>query len=452
METLTLLKSGQLSGQKRLKLACGLTKFPLEILDLADSLEILDLSNNHLGTLPDAFGQLKKLRIAFFNNNQFEEFPAVLAACPNLSMVSFKGNQISHIQAEALSPTIRWLILTNNQIGTLPSSIGKLSTLQKLMLAGNQLESLPGEMAGCQNLELIRLSANRLPALPEWLFTLPRLSWLAYSGNPFCEAHAAASKSARSLPTIDTAELEMGDILGQGASGVIYKGLWAAAEPTHSKAKEVAIKLFKGEITSDGSPLDEMQACIAAGDHPNLVTVLGKLGNRVEPNTDHNADSQAGLVFSFISPDYTNLGGPPDLDTCTRDTYSAETSFTLPTILTIIRGIASAVAHLHTHGIMHGDLYAHNILVNESGASILGDFGAASFYDATNSAMGQALERLEVRAFGCLLEDLLDRCRENDKAAPAFAHLRRLQQDCMQSEPTIRPLFRSISEILAEVL
>lgn len=448
METLNLLKSGQLVGQKRLKLACGLTEFPMEILDLADSLEILDLSNNHLSTLPDAFGQLKKLRIAFFNNNQFEEFPAVLAACPNLSMVSFKGNQISHIQAEALSPTIRWLILTNNQIGTLPSSIGKLSTLQKLMLAGNQLTSLPEEMAGCQNLELIRLSANRLQELPEWLFTLPRLSWLAYSGNPFCEARTAASKSARSLPTIDSVELEMGEILGQGASGVIYKGLWAAADISHSEAKEVAVKLFKGEITSDGSPLDEMQACIAAGDHPNLVTVLGKLNSYF----DNSSDSKAGLVFSFISPDYTNLGGPPDLDTCTRDTYSAETSFTLPKILTITRGIASAVAHLHSHGIMHGDLYAHNILVNEAGASILGDFGAASFYDATNLVMRQALERLEVRAFGCLLEDLLDRCCEIDEAAPVFARLRRLQQDCMQSEPTVRPLFESICEVLAEIL
>ncbi|MEM9164139.1 MAG: protein kinase, partial [Cyanobacteria bacterium P01_F01_bin.4] len=71
METLNLLRSGQLAGQKRLQLACGLTEFPVEILDLADSLEILDLSNNQLRTLPDAFGQLKNLRIAFFNNNQF---------------------------------------------------------------------------------------------------------------------------------------------------------------------------------------------------------------------------------------------------------------------------------------------------------------------------------------------------------------------------------------------
>ncbi|MEO0458367.1 MAG: leucine-rich repeat-containing protein kinase family protein [Cyanobacteria bacterium P01_A01_bin.114] len=451
METLNLLKSGQLTGQKRLKLACGLTEFPMEILDLADSLEILDLSNNHLRTLPDAFGQLKNLKIAFFNNNQFEDFPTVLAACPKLSMISFKGNQITTVTEEALSPTIRWLILTNNQIETLPASIGNLSTLQKLMLAGNRLTALPEEMAACQNLELIRLSANRLQSLPDWLLTLPRLSWLAYAGNPFCETPAAASASLRSLSTIDADQLAFGEILGQGASGIIYKGRWATADSTHTEAKSVAIKLFKGEITSDGSPLDEMQACIAAGAHPNLVTVLGKLANHFDHKADSKAGSKAGLVFSFVPPDYTNLGGPPDLDTCTRDTYDTDTTFSLASILTITRGIASAVAHLHRQGILHGDLYAHNILVNETGASILGDFGAASFYDPSHSARGQSLERLEVRAFGCLLEDLLDRCAHPQETASQIAQLRRLQQDCLAPIPTMRPLFNDICETLADL-
>ncbi|HEY9762284.1 MAG TPA: hypothetical protein V6D07_07135, partial [Trichocoleus sp.] len=53
-----LIQSGYNAATKRLSLACGLTQFPLEILDLADSLEILDLSNNQLTSLPDEFGQL----------------------------------------------------------------------------------------------------------------------------------------------------------------------------------------------------------------------------------------------------------------------------------------------------------------------------------------------------------------------------------------------------------
>ena len=459
MESLNALQSGQLVGQKRLQLSCGLTEFPMAILELADSLEILDLSNNHLSHLPEAFGQLQKLKVVFFTNNEFEEFPAVLSACPALSMVSFKGNKLKTIGEQVLSPILRWLILTDNQIETLPRDIGTLSKLQKFMLAGNQLQSLPDELANCQNLELIRLAANRLPKLPDCLFKLPRLTWLAYAGNPCCEENSGPSEASamRSLPVIDADELQLGDVLGQGASGVIYKGLWtpkptnsgtAASQTGPGQPQEIAVKLFKGDITSDGLPLDEMQACIAAGSHPNLVNVLGKLTSHIEGKT--------GLVFSFIPADYEKLGDPPSLESCTRDTYSAATSFTLPVIVQIARGIASAVAHLHAHDIMHGDLYAHNILVNEVGDSILGDFGAASFYHSTERSLGQALERLEVRAFGCLLEDLLDRCAltQGEESAEAKAHLaclRRLQADCMQPVPAMRPLFTQICEILTNL-
>lgn len=435
MQTLKLDTS---MGDPRLKISQNLTEFPLEILEQADSLEILDLSNNQLSSLPPEFAQLKKLRIAFFNNNQFEEFPRALAACPNLSMVSFKGNQIKTISADALSPKIRWLILTNNQLTELPSSIGKLSQLQKCMLAGNQLRSLPDELANCKKLELIRLAANQLQTLPPWLLALPRLTWLAYAGNPYCPAPADGA----ALAAIDPAELQLGEVLGQGASGVIYKALWYSSSGVN---QTVAVKLFKGGMTSDGLPLDEMQACITAGAHPNLVTVLGQLSQPIE--------GKIGLVFSLIPPDYTNLGGPPSLDTCTRDTYGDDVTFTLPVILRIAQGIASVVEHLHTKGIMHGDLYAHNVLVNNQGESILGDFGAASFYNLRDKATGEALQRLESRAFGCLLEDLLDRYSSNNVEAEsnAFQLLCQLQQRCMSPAISNRPLFSTIGQCLAEV-
>lgn len=459
MDTLTELRagleSGQLGGQTRVDLSCGLTKFPMELLELADSLEILDLSNNQLTCLPEEFSQFKALRIAFFNNNQFEEFPPVLKQCPNLSMISFKGNQIHTVGKDVLSSKIRWLILTNNKLTQLPASIGQLSRLQKLMLAGNQLERLPDELAQCKNLELMRIAANRLRSLPDWVFSLPRLTWLAYAGNPFCETDerydAASVKAATSeLRAIASTELQQGKILGQGASGIIYKGQWhptdaGSADATgHSLAKEVAIKLFKGDITSDGSPVDEMQACIAAGSHPNLVNVLGR----------YHGDGQDGLVLSFIPPEYRNLGGPPSLESCTRDTYSDETTFTLPIILRIAQGIASAVAHLHTQGIMHGDVYAHNILVNDEGHCIFGDFGAASFYNRSGGAIASGLEKMESRAFGCLLEDLLDRYLPEDRAGSeedSIRRLRQLQQNCMSPDPMLRPLFPAICKTLATI-
>ena len=438
MEILNELRSGQLAGSKRLKIECGLTQFPSEVFAIADSLEILDLSNNHLRALPDEFERLKRLKIVFFTNNDFEEIPSVMSQCLDLKIVSFKSNQIASVGEPVLPQKLRWLILTNNKIEKLPTSLGRLSDLQKLMLAGNRLQSLPESMASCQNLELIRLSANQLTELPPWLFTLPRLSWLAYAGNPLCNRDATTKPVLRD---IDWSELTLGETLGQGASGVIYKALWT----TKLAQQEVALKIFKGEMTSDGLPADEMAASLAAGHHDNLVNVLGKLSN--EPQ------EKLGLVFSFIPPDYKNLGQPPDFDTCTRDTYSAEASFSLPVILRTTIGVASAAAHLHAKGIMHGDLYAHNILVDETGHSLLGDFGAASFYDKSDGVSGQALEQLEVRAFGCLLEDMLDRCtlEKSSEHALAVESLRYLQQECLKPVLSQRPRFTEIGERLTSV-
>ena len=103
--------------------------------------------------------------------------------------------------------------------------------------------------------------------------------------------------------------------------------------------------------------------------------------------------------------------------------------------------IASAAAHLHRLGIMHGDLYGHNILHNGQGAALLGDFGAASFYPVRDPLLAARLERLEVRAFGCLLEELLALC----PAHGATHHgLEALVQACQQREPALRPAFTAI--------
>ncbi len=54
--------------------------------------------------------------------------------------------------------------------------------------------------------------------------------------------------------------------------------------------------------------------------------------------------------------------------------------------LRILRDTAAAVVHLHQRGILHGDLYAYNLLVNPAGHTLLGDFGAASFFDPQSSS------------------------------------------------------------------
>lgn len=433
MHILDQLRQGHLAGTQRLNLSADLLTVPPEIFDLADSLEVLDLSNNQLSALPEDLPRLHRLKVIFLNNNQFETVPEVLAQCPALSMIGFKANRITTLPENALPPQTRWLILTDNQLETLPASMGALKKLQKLMLAGNRLKTLPPEMAACQSLELVRLAANQLTELPPWLLTLPRLSWLAYAGNPFCTQWLTPPVTDPALPKIDWADLSSGVVLGQGASGVISRGLWQTAQGT----QDVAIKLFKGEITSDGYPADEMRACLAAGDHDHLISPLGQVAN--------HPDQKQGLVFPLIPPSYRVLGGPPSLESCTRDTYPPDRTFSLPVAVQIAKSIAAAAHHLHQRGLVHGDLYPHNTLYNDSGDARLSDFGAASFYPVAEASLGSALERLEVRAFGCLLEDLLDRGSPDPAIASARAtydHLRQLQHRCLS--PNQRPSFGDI--------
>ncbi len=408
------LRSGSLLGIKALKIEEGLESFPEELFTLCDSLELLDLSGNALEDLPD-LSRFTKLKIAFFSQNKFTKVPNSFKECHNLFMLGFKSNAIEKFDEDILPLSISWLILTDNRLKQLPSSIGKLTKMQKFPLAGNRLTSLPESMKNLKNLELIRLSANNLTEIPKWLLELPKLAWLAFSGNP-----CSVSKES-ALRVVAYKDLEMDRLLGEGASGKIYQA--------HSSDFNtlVAVKLFKGAVTSDGYAKDEMNACIYAGNHPNLIKVLARLEHK-----------HLGLVLEFINPSYKNLGNPPNFKTCSRDTFDENLSIDVKDAFKVLKAVAAAAGHLHSRALMHGDLYAHNILVDSTYNTYLGDFGAASFYDIRD----KSYQKLEVLAFGNLIEDIL---RYVDvKKGLEYQRLVSLKEHCQDSLVSRRPLFEEM--------
>ena len=443
MNTLEQLRRGELAGATRLALSEGLTEFPREIFALADTLEYLDLSGNALTSLPEDFAQLHRLQVLFCAGNRFTELPVALGQCQSLSMVGFRANQITSIKAAALPPKLRWLILTGNQIASLPPEIGACPELQKVALSGNLLSSLPAEMANCTKLELLRIGANRFEVLPEWLLSMPRLSWLGYSGNPVCAAAEARALAARvDLAQIPWGSLQLKQKLGEGASGVIYQ---AALD---GGSKEVAVKVFKGALTSDGLPHSEIAAYVSAGSHPYLINLLGKV-------TNHPEGTEA-LVMQLVDSSYRNLAAPPSLQSCTRDVYAADLRFSLHDALRVAHGVASLARQLHGRGLTHGDLYAHNTLIGDDGHAVLGDFGAAAFYDQSDRAVAQALEQIEVRAFGCLFEELLERVdlatASTVQQSAALQSALALCEECLVSQVSQRPFFKQIEEQLAALI
>ncbi|WP_019700960.1 leucine-rich repeat-containing protein kinase family protein [Paracidovorax oryzae] len=425
-DELQRLRAGDLAGARVLRIAAGLEHFPREVFDLADTLEVLDLSGNRLSALPADLHRLHRMKVFFASSNRFTELPATLGDCPQLEMVGFKANRIAHVPARALPARLRWLILTDNAITALPDALGDRPRLQKLMLAGNLLRSLPDTLRQCGSLELLRVAANRIDHLPDWLAGLPRLAWLAIGGNAFNEAAEELARGSQAAGTVDWSRLQLGELLGEGASGRIMAGRLEGA----TGMREVAVKLFKGEVTSDGWPLTEMAASLAAGRHPRLIPVLGRL--------DGHPDGVQGLVMERISTDYRTLAGPPSFESCTRDVYPAGLRLPASVALRIAADVASALAHLHGQGLVHGDLYAHNLLWRPDApagqaAGLLGDFGAAAF--APPGALGDALRHMDVRAFGVLLTELCTHADGpvTDGDAPALAAA------CLHEDAVARP-------------
>ena len=425
-----------LKDSRSIKIATGLKNFPKELYNLVDTLEVLDLTDNNLTSLPDDFDRFKKLKRLFLSNNQFNHVPKILAKLPNLSMIGIRNNKIKTFEENSLPLSTKWLILTDNELSKLPDSIGDLTLLQKCMLSGNQLAYLPNTINKCTNLELLRIAANKLTSFPTCLLSLPKLSWLAYSGNPFCKKHPDSNIK---LQTISWNDLQIKELLGEGASGNIYKAIF--------EKKEVAVKVFKGEMTSDGLPQEEMDINISMGVHKNLIDVLAHVSQHPE--------EKDVLMLELIPSTFSNLGLPPSLESCSRDVYPSDFTLSTQSSLKILKGMISAAVHMHERGIMHGDFYAHNIMYDKNANSILGDFGGASYYEPEDIEIRNALERLEIRAFGCLIEELLNVSKQ-DNLNHQYDYIRdslyKLQISCLNKVPNKRPLFKQISEQLHKII
>lgn len=410
--------------------------------------------------LPEELLQFTKLKVLFLGSNHFEVIPSFLGRMSSLYMLSFKSNRLTNVPEDSLSPSIGWLILTDNKLSSLPESIGRLSGLRKLMLANNRLPNLPASLALCKQLELVRLSRNNLDEFPSWLFNMPRLSWLALSGNPASTPRDGGTTSTISN-TISYSELIVGEVIGQGASGVVHRVELSHPLFTYdiSRFEGLALKLFKGDCSSDGHPSDEVYVSGLVGAVcENILPVLGCISESAE--ADRNAESYVssditasvkyGLIFPLIPDSCTVLAGPPSFASVTRDCYEDNRAFQLPYGLQILTGLAAAGEYLHGKGVMHGDIYGHNIHVYADGRPILVDFGAATAYalfvDPSDSARRRQFESIEVRAFGCLMEEILTR---SIPLGDVPSDLVDLQQRCLSELPSERPSFTELRVALS---
>jgi len=99
-------------------------------------------------------------------------------------------------------------------------------------------------------------------------------------------------------------------------------------------------------------------------DHPNIMKLEGIITSRLSCNIY--------LVFEYMEHDLAGLLSCPDI------------KFSDSQIKCYMRQLLCGIEHCHSRGIMHRDVKASNILLNNEGCLKIADFGLANFMRAKN--------------------------------------------------------------------
>ena len=194
---------------------------------------------------------------------------------------------------------------------------------------------------------LLRLASTW--QVPAEFSGLNALAWFSLAGNPACRP---APPIRPDILPLTLSQLELATALGDGASGDVFAARF--------QERDVAIKIFKSESSPDGHARDEI-AVTCFVDHPNLIKVIGVI------------DHPHALVLERVWG--VPLALKPNFESLLRCRWTSEQTFSAAFVLHVAKSVANALAYLHGHNICHGDVYAHNVLADKEGHSVLCDYG-----------------------------------------------------------------------------
>ncbi len=193
---------------------------------------------------------------------------------------------------------------------------------------------------------------------------------------------------------------ERGDLIAQGAMGVVYKGL------DRHTGTPVAIKQLKRDLIDlDETLIDRFQRegeALARLNHPNIVKMIAAL--------EENGENY--LIMEYVD------GGS------LRDWMGRVDQLPVERVLTLSIELADALARAHHLRIIHRDLKPDNVLLATDGTPRLTDFGLAHIggsrltgyglapgtfsYLAPEAFSDQPVDaRIDIWAFGVMLFELL---------------------------------------------
>ncbi|KAM3360922.1 LRR receptor-like serine/threonine-protein kinase RGI5 isoform X1 [Capsicum galapagoense] len=157
-----------------------------------DTLESLDVSQNHLSSIPNEFftscGGTSGLKLLNFSRNKLEGVLPTFTGFGKLESLDFSYNNLNgkvELQLDGLN-SLKSLNLSYNRFsGSVPRSFGKFNILEELQLSANFFEGeFPSQVVNFANLTLLDLSLNNISGvIPDRLGELSKLQVLILSAN-----------------------------------------------------------------------------------------------------------------------------------------------------------------------------------------------------------------------------------------------------------------------------
>ncbi|MGD2108252.1 MAG: serine/threonine-protein kinase [Phycisphaerae bacterium] len=154
--------------------------------------------------------------------------------------------------------------------------------------------------------------------------------------------------------------------LGRGGMGVVYLARQRNPE------RDVAVKLLHTRFAVDphyGRMFRREVQVLARLRHPHIAAIL---------EAGQTADGRSYFAMEHVD-------GKPIVEHC------SERSLSISDRLGLFRDVCDAIAFAHGRGIIHRDLKPSNVLVEESGAAKVLDFGLAKVLDPDGTEQSQML-------------------------------------------------------------
>ncbi|KAK4362495.1 hypothetical protein RND71_017736 [Anisodus tanguticus] len=408
-------------------------------------LQLIDLSGNQLsGKIPASVGKIQGLEIALnLSWNQLSgDIPAEFAALDKLGVLDLSHNQLSgdlHFLAD-LQNLVVLNISHNNLSGHVPDT-SFFAKLPLSVIAGNPDLCFSGNQCSADKSGGVRRSKAARVAMVVLLCTACALLLVALyiilggkirnrkahdydlDGDNDVELGPPWEVTVYQkleLSIADVAKcLTVGNVLGRGRSGVVYK-------VNIPSGLTIAVKRFRASEKHSMSAFSSEIATLARIRHRNIVRLLGWAANRKTKLLfyDHLPN---GTLGAFLHEGFGGL-------------IEWETRFK------IALGVAEGLAYLHhdcVPPILHRDVKAQNILLGDRYEPCLADFGLArlmeeetgsfsanpqfagsyGYFAPEYACMLKITEKSDVFSFGVVLLEIITGKKPADPSFPDGQHV-----------------------------